>query len=106
MDKAAEELRFEQAAVLRNQIQAIERVVEHQKVISSERIDSDVVAMARSDGQACVQVFFIRSGKLIGREYFILEGTEDAADKEVISPVYRAILFRSGFYSTTGAAPQ
>ena len=62
---------------MRDQIQAIENVVERQKVISSDYIDSDVIAMARSNGEACVQVFFIRSGKLIGREYFLLEGTED-----------------------------
>jgi excinuclease ABC subunit C len=99
MEKASEELRFERAAALRDQIQAIDRVVEHQKVISSEKIDSDVVAMARSDGEACVQVFFIRSGKLIGREYFVLEGTEDAADNEVISQ------FIKQFYSEAASVP-
>ncbi len=99
METASEELRFERAAALRDQIQAIDRVVEHQKVISSEKIDSDVVAMARSDGEACVQVFFIRSGKLIGREYFVLEGTEDAADNEVISQ------FIKQFYSEAASVP-
>ena len=67
MEKAAEELRFERAAALRNQIQAIDRVVEKQKVISSEQMDSDVIAMARSNGEACVQIFFIRAGRMIGR---------------------------------------
>jgi excinuclease ABC subunit C len=99
MEKASEELRFERAAALRDQIQAIDRVVEHQKVISSEKIDSDVVAMARADGEACVQVFFIRSGKLIGREYFVLEGTEDAADNEVIGQ------FIKQFYSEAASVP-
>jgi len=77
MGAASDEMKFEKAAVIRNQIQSIERVVEKQKVVSSEQKDSDVIAMARSDGEACVQIFFIRSGKLIGRDYFILEGTED-----------------------------
>ena len=99
METAAEELRFERAAALRDQIQAIDRVVEHQKVISSEKIDSDVVAMARTDGEACVQVFFIRGGKLIGREYFVLEGTEDAADNEVISQ------FIKQFYAEAASVP-
>ena len=99
MDKAAEELHFEKAGALRDQIQAIDRVVEHQKVISTEKIDSDVVAMARSDGEACVQVFFIRSGKLIGREYFVLEGTEDSADGEIISQ------FIKQFYSEAATVP-
>jgi excinuclease ABC subunit C len=85
MEKAAEELRFERAAALRDQIRAIESVVERQKVISSEYIDSDVIAMARANGDACVQVFFIRGGKLIGREYFLLEGTEATADPGIIA---------------------
>jgi excinuclease UvrABC nuclease subunit len=60
MNQAAENLRFERAAALRDQIQAIDRVVEKQKVISNEQADSDVIAMARSNGEACVQIFFNR----------------------------------------------
>jgi excinuclease ABC subunit C len=85
MERAAEELRFEKAAALRDQIQAIERVVEKQKVVSPDYIDSDVVAMARTDGEACVQIFFIRSGKLIGREYFLMEGAAETPDADVIA---------------------
>lgn len=85
MDQAAEELRFERAAALRDQIRAIDNVVERQKVISSDYIDSDVLAMARSNGDACVQVFFIRGGKLIGRDYFLLEGTADTPDANVMA---------------------
>jgi len=85
MQHAAEELNFERAAALRDQLQAIDRVVERQKVVSTEYIDSDVIAMARSDGEACVQVFFIRGGKLIGREYFLLEGAADTPDANVMS---------------------
>ena len=85
MEKAAEELRFERAATVRDQLQAIEKVVERQKVVSQEYIDSDVIAMARSDGDACVQVFFIRGGKLVGRDYFLLDGAEGTADSDVIS---------------------
>jgi excinuclease ABC subunit C len=85
MEQAAEELRFERAAALRDQIQAIEKVVERQKVVSPDYIDSDVIAMARTNGDACVQVFFIRGGKLIGREYFLLEGADDTQDSDVLS---------------------
>ncbi|HNT54884.1 MAG TPA: excinuclease ABC subunit UvrC, partial [Anaerolineaceae bacterium] len=99
MEKAAEELRFERAAALRDQIAAIDRVVEKQKVVSSEKIDSDVIAMARSEGEACVQIFFIRSGKLIGREYFILEGAAEAADSEVIGQ------FIKQFYAEAATVP-
>ncbi|MEW6178653.1 MAG: excinuclease ABC subunit UvrC [Chloroflexota bacterium] len=100
MEQAAEELLFERAAALRDQIQAIERVVEKQKVISNEQIDSDVIAIARDNGEACVQVFFIRSGKLIGREYFILEGAMGEPDKEVIEE------FIKQFYSEAASIPQ
>ena len=99
MEFAAEDLNFEKAASLRDQIQAIERVVERQRVISPERMDSDVVAMARADGEACVQIFFIRSGKLIGREYFILEGTEDESDRQVLSE------FLKQFYAEAASVP-
>ncbi len=99
MEKAAEEMRFEQAAGIRDQIRAIDQVVEKQKVISSDQIDSDVIAMARANGEACVQIFFIRAGKLIGREYFILEGTEDEANGEVISE------FIKQFYSEAANVP-
>ncbi|MFC2025656.1 excinuclease ABC subunit UvrC [Chloroflexota bacterium] len=85
MDSAAEGLQFEKAATLRDQITAIENVVERQKVVSSKYLDSDVLAMARSDGEACVQIFFIRSGKLIGRDYFMLEGAQDSSDADVMS---------------------
>ncbi|MCZ7568550.1 MAG: excinuclease ABC subunit UvrC [Ardenticatenaceae bacterium] len=81
---AAENLEFERAAALRDQLQALEKISEHQKVVNAAGGDQDVIAFARADGDACVQVFFIRDGKLIGREYFVLEGTEDEADPEVM----------------------
>ncbi len=84
MLQASEALEFEKAAALRDQLVAIERVVEKQKVITTEQMDSDVIAFARDDGEACVQVFFVRAGKLIGREYFVLEGTEDESGAEIV----------------------
>lgn len=99
MEKAAEELRFERAAAIRDQITAIDRVVEKQKIFSSEQMDSDVIAMARNNGEACVQIFFIRNGRMIGREYFILEGTEDEPDSEIISE------FMKQFYSEAASIP-
>ena len=99
MMKASEEMRYEKAAALRDQIQAIEKVVEKQKVITKKQIDSDVIAMARQDGDACVQIFFIRAGKMIGREYFMLEGTEDSADAEVMAQ------FVKQFYTEAASIP-
>ena len=99
MAKASDNLDYEKAAVYRDQIQAIEKVVERQKIISDDRQDSDVIAMARSKGEACVQVFFIRSGKLIGREYFILEGTEAEENSEILEE------FIKQFYSQAAHIP-
>jgi len=101
MQKASEEMRFERAAALRDQLKAIQSIIERQKIVfASDYLDSDVLAMARSNGEACVQIFFIRGGKLIGREYFILEGTEDAADTEVMEQ------FVMQFYTEAATIPQ
>ncbi len=101
MAAAAEGLRFEKAAALRDQLKAIRSIIERQKIVfGADYLDSDVIAMARADGEACVQIFFIRGGKLIGREYFILEGTEDAADGEVMAA------FVQQFYEEAANVPE
>lgn len=89
MKEAADKMLYERAALLRDQIQAASRVVEKQKIVSSEDIDSDVIAIARAEDQSCVQMFFVRSGKLIGQEYFVLEGTADENDSEVLEAFIR-----------------
>lgn len=100
MFQAAEELRFERAAALRDKLQAIGKIVERQKVVfSADYLDSDVVAMSRANGDACVQVFFIRGGKLIGREYFLLEGAEDTPDASVMAE------FLKQFYDQAQSVP-
>ncbi|MBM3130237.1 MAG: excinuclease ABC subunit UvrC [Chloroflexi bacterium] len=85
LDEAVGKLEFERAARYRDQLQALARVTEHQKVVSTLLVDQDVIAFARDDGAACVQVFFVRGGKLLGREYFVLEGTEDENTDQVLS---------------------
>jgi excinuclease ABC subunit C len=84
LEHSAANLEFERAAVLRDQLQAISRITEHQKVVSPQMVDQDVIAFAKDDGNACVQVFFIRAGKLLGREYFVLEGTAHANTNDVL----------------------
>ncbi len=85
MEIAAETLDFERAAALRDQLKAIDQIAEKQKVVSSNAIDEDVIAFARDNGDACVQVFFIRGGKLMGREYFLLEGADQTHDTELMT---------------------
>ena len=85
MRRASRDLRYEKAAAIRDQLQGIQTIIERQKIVfNSDYLDSDVLAMAREDGEACVQIFFIRGGKLIGRDYFILEGTDETSDSEVL----------------------
>lgn len=96
---ASENLNYERAAALRDQIQSIEHVVERQKIISDNQKDTDIIALARTDGEACVQIFFVRSGKLIGREYFILEGTEDEKNEAILKE------FIKQFYSQAAYIP-
>ncbi len=99
MDAAAINLDFEKAAQLRDQIKAIDLIVEKQKVISATTEDEDVVAFARADDDACVQVFFIRGGKLVGRDYFVLEGAGDEAGGEIMAS------FLKQFYDQAASIP-
>jgi excinuclease ABC subunit C len=99
MSEAAEQLNFEKAAQIRDQLQSIERVVEKQKVITSDEGNSDVLAIARADNEACIQVFFIRNGRMMGREYFVMEGTEETPDDEVMSE------FIKQFYTEAAVIP-
>jgi excinuclease ABC subunit C len=85
MEAAAQEWDYERAAALRDQIEALETVIEKQKVVFAAGNDQDVIAFARDDGQACVQTFFIRGGKLIGREYFVLTGTHEEDSSEIMT---------------------
>ena len=79
MNKASEELEFERAAVLRDRIKAVEKVTEERrmKVEANPVSDMDVIAMAQGGNESWVEVFFIRKGKLIGRDHFFMEGTQD-----------------------------
>jgi excinuclease ABC subunit C len=100
MRRASESMAYERAAAIRDQLIAIERVVEGQKVVSQEHIDSDVIAFARDEHDACVQVFFVRGGKLIGREYFVLEGANQAEDREIVES------FVKQFYTEAAYIPE
>ncbi|HHJ06109.1 MAG TPA: excinuclease ABC subunit UvrC [Anaerolineae bacterium] len=99
MQQAAEVLDFERAAALRDQLKAIDQIVQKQKVISPDMIDEDVIAFARANNDTCVQVFFIRGGKLMGREYFLLDGVDNADDKEIMAS------FLKQFYNQVNDIP-
>ena len=99
MNRAAEALNFEQAALLRDQIQAINRVIEGQRIATKVRGEQDVIALASDKDQAYVQVFFIRGGKLIGRESFVLQGTRSEEPPQIMTS------FIKQFYSSSPHIP-
>jgi excinuclease ABC subunit C len=100
MEQAAEELNFEEAARIRDRIQAVERILEKQRIINTEgQNDQDVIALASGDDETCAQVFFFRSGKLVGREYFILQGTRESSCGEIMTS------FLQQFYQSSPHIP-
>jgi len=100
MDTAAENLNFEEAARIRDRIKAVERVLEKQRIINTEgQDDQDVIALARGDDETCAQVFFFRSGKLVGREYFILQSTRESSPGEIMGS------FLQQFYESSPHIP-
>jgi len=99
MRQAAAALSFERAAQLRDQIEAVSKIMESQRIVSGHLADHDFVGLARQDGQACVQVFFVRDGRLTGREYFVLTETADERESEVLGS------FIKQFYSEAAHIP-
>ncbi|HZV97137.1 MAG TPA: excinuclease ABC subunit UvrC [Candidatus Nitrosocosmicus sp.] len=95
MEAAAAETRFEQAAVLRDRIQALNTVRERQKIISTEETDQDIIGLVRQGPDACVQLFFVRKGRLLGRESFHFDRLLAESDGEVLSAFVRQFYARS-----------
>jgi len=85
MQKCSEEFNFEDAAKYRDKIMSLEELVQKQKIdnVASD-LNQDIIAMARAHDEACVQVFFIRNGKIVGREHFILEGVLDSPRSSIL----------------------
>ncbi len=82
---AAEALDFEQAAVYREKIKAIHVIEEKQKIVSVSDDDFDAAAIEKNDVDACLQVFFVRGGNVVGREFFIFEGAAADSDEGIMS---------------------
>lgn len=85
MHEAAENLDFEKAAGIRDNINSLIKIAEKQKIISSAMADQDIIAFSMDQGSSCIQVFFVRGGKLIGREHFLIEDTKMSDSKEILS---------------------
>ncbi|NMS91145.1 excinuclease ABC subunit UvrC [Clostridioides difficile] len=85
MNESSMDFRFEEAAIYRDKIKSLEELIQKQKIDTNvSDLNQDVVAMARAHNEACVQVFFIRNGKIVGREHFILEGVMDSPRASIL----------------------
>lgn len=100
MKDASEKLDFESAARYRDQLNSLNIILEKQKVVSTNVTDQDVIGMAKGTDDSCVQIFFIRGGKIIGREHFILEDTFEEERGRILSS------FIKQFYIGTAYVPK
>ena len=96
MEQAAESFHFEIAARLRDQLLAVRKVAEKQNIVTGSG-DQDVIGLARSEIGVVVQVFMIRGGKMIGREHFLLQGSEDESDGQVLAAFLQQYYHRATF---------
>lgn len=85
MEEASKNLQFEKAAYIRDKINAIENISERQKVSNIGENDIDVIGLARNDMEVCIEMFFIRRSKMIGREHYFFKGLQDEERAEIIS---------------------
>ena len=96
MKRAAEAYHFELAARLRDQLAAVKKIAEKQNIVTGAG-DQDAIGLARSALGACVQVFFIRSGKMVGREHFLLQGDEDESDAALLTAFLQQYYHQAAF---------
>ena len=85
MEEASQNMQYEKAAYLRDKILAVERISEKQKVSNISENDIDVIGLAKSEARVCIEIFFVRKSKMIGREHYFLDDLVDEEPKEIIS---------------------
>lgn len=100
MMEASKNLEFEKASVYRDQLNSLLVLQEKQKIVSDTTIDQDIIAMARGLEEVCIQIFFIRGGKILGREHFLIEDNFNAERGEILSS------FIKQFYIGTAYVPK
>ena len=85
MQEASKNMEYEKAQDLRDKIYAIERISQKQKVSNISENDIDVIGLARKDEETCIEIFYVRNSKMVGRDHYIFKGLEDEKDSEIIS---------------------
>ena len=93
MKTAAEKMDYEKAAYLRDKIQAIERVSTKQKVSNISENNIDVIGLAKTELELCIEIFFVRGSKMIGREHYFYKDLKDMEDKEILSGFIKQYYF-------------
>ena len=100
MYAASEAMDFEKAADYRDQLESVNIIAKKQKIVDAAMDDKDVIAFAKSGNEAIVQVFFIRNGKLIGREHFRVDNVDEQSNSSIMSS------FVKQFYAGTPYIPK
>jgi len=85
IQKAAQKLEYEKAAELRDKLLAIQRISEKQKVSNISENNIDVIGISKNELQCCIEIFFVRGSKMIGREHYFLDNVQDMEQKEILS---------------------
>ena len=100
MQEAAENLEYEKAATVRDLLASVRQIMNKQKITNTDQADRDIIAFAKNKDEAVVQTFFIRGGKLIGRDHYYLAGVEEETDSRIITS------FIKQFYAGTPYIPK
>ena len=101
MLEASEEMEFEKAIEYRELLNSVTKIAQKQKITSSEMDDKDVIAFARDKDEAVVQVFFVRHGRLIGREHFYVSGVANDTESQVLTAFVKQYYASSPFVPST-----
>ena len=99
MQEASQQLQYEKAALLRDQIRSVEQVIESQRIAITIRGDEDVIALAQTRDLAYIEIFFIRNNKLNGRDYALLDGIRDEEPSQIVTS------FVKQYYSSASSIP-
>ena len=98
MNEASSKMDYEKAAEIRDQINAIERISQKQKVSNISENDIDVIGLYKNEYEICIEIFYVRNSKMVGRDHFFLKGLNDEEDKEIISDFIKQYYVGRSFF--------
>ena len=100
MERYSEDMEFEKAAEVRDLLNSVRQICQKQKITDTQGEDKDIIALARDEESVIIQAFFVREGKIIGREHFYMKNTEDTSDNDIVKS------FIEQFYAGTPFVPK